>query len=197
MLELCECGCGKEVALKGNRFLSGHNVRVTHPMNNPTTVLKMRESVNRPEVIEQKRINALGHTHSEDTKRLIRESQIGERGYWFGKHLPLDVVERLTGVNSPAWSGGLSTLPYPALFYRISMKERIRKRDNYQCQLCGKYQSEFTQKLTIHHIDYDKENLSDDNLTSLCRSCNSKVNANRDFWYNFFSQRVPNAIVTV
>jgi len=118
------------------------------------------------------------------------ESQTGERGYWFGRQLPSSSIEKLMGERNPAWRNGLSTLPYPLAFTR-QVKERIRIRDGYKCQLCGKHQSQLPQKLSIHHIDYDKSNLRDSNLISLCRGDNSRVNTNRDFWQNFFRQRVP------
>lgn len=91
-------------------------------------------------------------------------------------HAPL--VER---EKSGRWEGGKSFEPYPTGF-NPSIKREIRKRDNYTCQLCEIPESKLAEHLSIHHVDYNKDNLSLDNLISLCRSCNSKVNHNRDKW---------------
>lgn len=79
---------------------------------------------------------------------------------------------------------------YPKEFYYI--KEQIRKRDKYKCKICRKKENKNfvgkkLQKLSIHHIDYNKENCSEDNLISLCRSCHSKVNYNKAQWKNYWS----------
>jgi 5-methylcytosine-specific restriction endonuclease McrA len=44
----------------------------------------------------------------------------------------------------------------------------------------------FYRQLDVHHIDYDKDNLSPNNLITLCRRCHVKTNNNRDFWRNYF-----------
>lgn len=57
--------------------------------------------------------------------------------------------------------------------------EKIRARDLYRCQRCGKSEEENGQKLSVDHIipwrvfeDKDAANV-DANLTSLCKSCHS------------------------
>lgn len=89
------------------------------------------------------------------------------------------------GENSPLWKGGPGRFPYPIGFSR-PLKKYIRERDGFECQRCGKTQIENKQKLCIHHIDYIKENINEDNLTSLCRSCNTIVNFDRDRWQRHF-----------
>ena len=98
----------------------------------------------------------------------------------------------ISGINHPNWQGGLSNFPYPFAFNN-KLKELIRERDGYICQLCSKTQEENNQRLSIHHIDYDKDNLDPKNLISLCRSCNCKVNYNREYWTEFFKRRMTNA----
>lgn len=70
------------------------------------------------------------------------------------------------------------------------LRDSIRKRDNYICQMCGIHQDELdfgqVKKLDIHHIDYDKYNLNPTNLISLCRSCHTKTNYNRKYWIKYF-----------
>ena len=45
----------------------------------------------------------------------------------------------------------------------------------------------YNKKQSIHHIDYDKQSCKDNNLITLCSSCNSVVNYNRDYWYAYFT----------
>lgn len=88
------------------------------------------------------------------------------------------------GNKNPNWKKGISFLPYSSEFNK-SLKEEIKKRDNYTCQHCGiKY------SLSIHHIDYDKNNNHQDNLITLCVKCNSKVNSHRDVWRLFFKAHI-------
>jgi len=89
---------------------------------------------------------------------------------------------RLTGENNPNWRGGGSNEPYPFDFGK-KIKELIRKRDNYTCQLCGIPECECLTNLHVHHIDYNKENLSEENLISLCNSCHGKCYGHsEEYW---------------
>lgn len=93
------------------------------------------------------------------------------------------------GKNNPNWRGGISKTGYSYKFNSI-LKEQVRKRDNYKCQLCGKSQEQelnkLNRKLAIHHIDYNKDNCKGNNLVTLCTQCNSLVNFNRDYWFAYF-----------
>ena len=93
-----------------------------------------------------------------------------------------------SGRNSSAWKGGISFEPYP-LGWTKTFKEQIRYRDAYKCQLCGMPEIEAGRKLDVHHIDYDKDNIAPKNLITLCHSCHSKTNHNREYWQNFFNPR--------
>ena len=79
--------------------------------------------------------------------------------------------------------------PYSSEFNN-QLKEKIRKRDNYQCQNCSMTEEEhlivYGRDIEIHHIDYDKENCNDNNLITLCKQCNLRANTNRDYWYAYF-----------
>jgi hypothetical protein len=67
-----------------------------------------------------------------------------------------------------------------------SLKEQIRQKDHYKCQICGCSQLENGRQLDIHHIDYNKKNNKFYNLITLCISCHSKTNFNRTYWKEFF-----------
>jgi len=99
------------------------------------------------------------------------------------------------GERNSNWKGGISLLPYPFIFNGV-IQGQIRERDNNICKLCGKLQSLESRKLSVHHIDYNKDNCQFNNLLTLCRRCNSLVNGNRPFWSNFLPQLiVPGALL--
>jgi hypothetical protein len=113
------------------------------------------------------------------------EAMKGNSGYWEGK-------ERLSmkGDKNYSWKGGKSFEQYPQ-DWSDDLKDSIRKRDNYICQECGIHQDELVgipTKLDVHHINYDKQNCSPDNLIALCRSCHIKTNKDRDNWIEYFNK---------
>ena len=91
-----------------------------------------------------------------------------------------------TSVNHPNWKGGYSG--YGTGFTK-RLKEQIRKRDNYTCQECNYPEEELEEMLSIHHIDYSKNNHNIDNLISLCRSCHAKTSFNRDDWTKYYKRK--------
>ena len=54
------------------------------------------------------------------------------------------------------------------------VKEKIRKRDNNICQLCGYDGNASQELLSVHHIDFNQTNNNDNNLITLCKSCHAK-----------------------
>lgn len=91
------------------------------------------------------------------------------------------------GDKSPSWKGGISFEPYP-LGWNNTYKEQIRYRDSYKCQICDIPEVECCRKLDVHHKDYNKKNIKQDNLISLCRSCHVRTNSNREYWLNYFKK---------
>jgi hypothetical protein len=91
----------------------------------------------------------------------------------------------MSGENAPLWRGGISFEPY-ATEFNNRLKQQIKERDNYTCQICGRIETEELQrnngKLSIHHIDYDKKNNHPTNLITFCRKCNARANFNREKW---------------
>lgn len=90
--------------------------------------------------------------------------------------------QNMRGENHPFWKGGHFVF-YPPEFNQY-LKSKIRKRDNHTCAVCGEPNS-----VDVHHIDYDKQNSAPENLITLCSSCHSKTNANREYWQALFEGR--------
>lgn len=74
------------------------------------------------------------------------------------------------GSNHIHWKGGISLYPPE---WTDKFRLSIRKRDNFHCVVCGKYE----RGLAVHHIDADKNNTTQENCISLCRVCHTKVHA--------------------
>lgn len=81
-------------------------------------------------------------------------------------------------------------IPYGPEFKKW-LKNIIRKRDGFICRICRVPENEHCH--SIHHIDYDKQNNSQYNLITLCRSCHSKTTpGNREFWKGYFQSIISN-----
>jgi len=198
--KLCECGCGEEVK-PGKRFVKYHYGRMPKP-----------ESHKR-KIGEANSISLIGNipwnkgtkgAYSEEYIAKLRESHLGQPGYWTGKErdeemnkvISAKVIKlwenskyrkRHTGENHHNWQGGLK-FPY-SQDWTEDLKDAIRKRDGYKCQMCGSLQEALEIKLSVHHIDYDKGNCDPENLISICTSCHAKTSAGkRIIWMQFFEK---------
>jgi hypothetical protein len=112
-----------------------------------------------------------GKKHSEETKLKMSK-----------KAREINTIKNLgevKGENNPNWHGGISKLPYPFDFNE-ELKQLIRTRDNFRCKICNNL------GFMVHHINYIKTDLNPDNLITLCRSCHSKTNHNRNEWMEYF-----------
>jgi hypothetical protein len=93
------------------------------------------------------------------------------------------------GEKSHMWKGGVSFEPYSYEFSK-QLKDRVRVRDNFRCQLCYLPELECRKPNShcIHHIDYNKKNCNLENLMLLCHKCHSYTNFNRVFWTRWFKE---------
>ena len=149
-----------------------------------------------------------GHFVSEETKKKIAEAQSGEKNHNYGKHYSYEYKRKMSellkghrhsdetkkkisiarkgkasfiGRHHPNWKGGISFEPY-SIDWTETLKRSVRERDKYICQLCNQYGN------NVHHIDYDKQNCNPNNLITLCKKCNAKVNYNRNTWIKYFTK---------
>lgn len=97
--------------------------------------------------------------------------------------------EHWVGDNHPNWHGG-SPNYYGENWQK--QRRRVRERDNYTCQQCGKTEddNQYDQVHDVHHIEpFDpekdmKEQNRLQNLVTLCRSCHRLVEESdsADLW---------------
>lgn len=96
-------------------------------------------------------------------------------------------AERRLGENNPRWLGGKSFEPYCQKFNEY-LKEEIRDAFGRKCFLCGV--SENGRKLSVHHINFDKQAGCYGkkwNLIPLCTSCHTKTTNNRHYHFNLLN----------
>jgi hypothetical protein len=87
------------------------------------------------------------------------------------------------------WQGGKSLEEYGFEFDN-NLKEQVRFRAKYKCQLCNCSQIENGKQLDVHHIDYNKKNNILNNLVALCKRCHMLTNHNRKKWIVTFENIV-------
>jgi 5-methylcytosine-specific restriction endonuclease McrA len=71
---------------------------------------------------------------------------------------------------------------------RDLIREKIRKRDDYTCKICGKKWVVGFRRLDVHHIDcvkektrqYDNYELEKDNMITLCHKCHLNIPKHRE-----------------
>lgn len=106
-----------------------------------------------------------------------------------GKDHPMYGVSRF-GKDSPNWKGGCSWDKYCDSWRDKNYKQSIMERDGNKCLNPGCNQK--SNNLCLHHIDYNKKYCHPDNLITVCKSCNSKANADREWhksWYKAIIER--------
>lgn len=170
---------GTPLSEKHKKKISESNMGKKNPMSEETK--KKLRKVN------------LGKHLSLETRRKLSEVNKGKKGCWFGKHLSEEHRKKMSravsGENNGNWLGGKSFEPYSPGFNKV-LKERIRKRDNYTCQECRMTEKGLGYHLICHHIDYNKQNNSSNNLISLCMGCHSQTNFNREDWTKYYQNKI-------
>ncbi len=106
-----------------------------------------------------------------------------------GKRCPTCKIINMVGENHPNWLGGYRLSDYCDAWKDKIYKEDLRKRDNNICQ--NPYCYKTALRLHIHHIDYNKKNCHPSNLITICVSCNSRANKDRD-WHTKWYQTLMN-----
>lgn len=124
--------------------------------------------------------------HTEETKRKISKGHLGLIAWNKDKICP-----QFSKENNPNWQGGKSFEPYEIEF-NTQFKNLIRKRDNQICMNCGKHREKLNRALDVHHINYDKKLSIPENCISLCRSCHTLTQTNREYWTKLCQEKLNN-----
>jgi len=202
---LCLCGCGNRVTRPTCRYIYEHQrigrhhteetkykirlAKIDIPRDKETRkkISVGNKGKNRTEETKRKLSIARNKhgqlPHTEETKRKIKISHLTKEVQMKTQRTK-ELHGGYKGSKSPGWKGGIARLPYPFEF-NWELKQGVKQRDKYICQLCGIEEHRFRGLLNIHHIDYNKSNSSITNLMSLCPPCHSKTNKNRPLWATY------------
>ena len=156
---------------KGNSFYGRH-----HTDETKEKLRKKSIEIHQNPEIHKKYIDALRKWHKEHP-----DFTRGENNGFYGKHHKEGFN---IGESNGMWNGGSSKEPYPFGF-DDTLKEFVRKRDLYTCQLCNRTEKDLDSIFSVHHIDYVKKNIDLKNLITLCQSCHGKTNFNREDWTKY------------
>lgn len=113
-----------------------------------------------------------GKKHSDDAKIKMSESIKKRIRLGMCPNLLQKGHKLVVGEKHPNWRGGKSFEPY-GLDFNKHLKEQIRERDKFICQICGL--EENGHRFDVHHIDFNKQNNNLDNLITLCHSCHTRT----------------------
>jgi hypothetical protein len=200
IVQPCACGCGK-IANPGMKYINGHSGGLARKGVSPWNKGLTKETDERVAKCAE---SLIGHIVTEDTTRKNREKHLLlnqdpeyiakrkeiRKSYGSpGELNPMYGIHRF-GKDCPGWQGGKSFEIYPQEWNNY-LKEQIRWRDDYKCQVCLISQDELDTKLHVHHIDYDKKNCKEENLISLCNNCHAKTSGknNRETWQSIFASQ--------
>ena len=93
---------------------------------------------------------------------------------------------RQTGQNNCSWLGGISFEPYCPTWKDKEFKNYILTRDNFKCQNPDCWGT--SNGLARHHINFNKKDCSPDNIITVCSSCNSRANKDREWHESYYNE---------
>lgn len=174
IFDLCHCGCN-EIVYNNKKWKRGHSTRINNPSKTISSQIKHKNTINTPEAkLKRGLISKEVWNRPEVKIKMMGENNPSKR--------PEIKVKKLRE-NNGNWKGGVSFLPYCEKFDKRK-REDIRKKYDYKCYSCGKRQTENltkfkkVRKLSVHHIDFDKQQGCDGKgwkLIPLCLECHGKI----------------------
>lgn len=182
---ICEI-CGKEFYVEPYRIKNGGGKFCSNKCKGQSAEFRRKVS----EAQKGEKNHRYGKANSDEQKEIARLFMIEEnKKRWSNP----EYRKKVSGENSWGWRGGISKLPYGFDFTK-ELKQKIKERDNYECQNCGMTEEEHIivlgYGLVIHHIDYDKKNNQEENHITLCSQCNSRANYRRRYWQQFYVKKI-------
>jgi len=208
----CKCGCNGEIIIKAHhhskgipKFISGHSSRgrkrfdLSERNKNNIMCGENNHFYNKHHTEENKLKHSnlmkgryIGENNPNSKEKIKKICKCCKIEFEIPPYLN-DLREYCsrkcssTGEHNPAWKGGISYLPYCELFNN-KKREEIRDKYNRKCYICNKDESKNITKsgnkwrLSVHHIDLDKEqgcNNKGWKLIPVCMKCHRKIHNNK------------------
>lgn len=139
-----------------------------------------------------------GKKISEEVRKNMEEKIFSKRrdktmGEIFGEEKAKEIRKKHSatkqGIPLEKWEKFISFEPYDER-WTPQFRNSIRKRDNQICMNCGIHREKLNKALSIHHINYDKKNSIQENCLSLCGSCHTITQTNREYWQKLFQEKL-------
>ena len=208
--KLREVNLGKKASEDTKQLMSDNHVGMKGKCHTEEAKQKMRKprseegkkNMRKPKSEEHKqklREYRLGKKASEEAKQKMSKSCSGENNPMFGRTGEKCPMYGRTGEQCPAYGrtgekhpmykGGISFFPYCEKFDN-DLKERVRDFFGRCCYVCGKNEIENGQRLSVHHVNYNKMVCCNDVkplFVPLCRSCHAKTSGDCEYWEEFFT----------
>jgi len=177
------------VAKRGKKFSEEHrkNLSISSAYKGKHLPEEHRKKIK--EALSGDRNPWTGRNHSDKTKKLL--SDIGKGRKLSPKHCASLSAAR-KGEKHWNWQGGKSFEPYCFKFDK-PLHERCRTFFDRVCVECGKTETENGQKLSVHHVNYDKMVCCNDVkplFVALCMSCHGKTHGNKPHWEQHFTEMI-------
>lgn len=190
----CMCECGTECVIEASKLKNGHtsSCGCYHADNN--------RSVHFMDISGMRfgRLTVIRHSRRRNRQTLwwarcdcgvekeFNASHLSEGRSKSCGCLRREILESKSGELSSLWRGGYYKV-YPKE-WNDALKESVRNRDNRKCQFpeCDYTDIGKSKKLDVHHIDGNKSDCRNINLTSLCHSHHMKVEMSPESWQEYF-----------
>ena len=104
------------------------------------------------------------------------------------------VKESVTGQNNPNWNANREevSMPYSKEFFDKTYRDQIKREQDYIDPITEK---QLVNRCCLHHIDYNKDNCSRENLIWLNLPIHIKTNSNREEWKSLL-QKINSEIIS-
>lgn len=187
--------CGAEIKMKkGATGLCRACVtrrRWEDPVDRNNMVARIAAALRSPEVSEKLR----NRIYSVEYRLNRSLASMGQGNPFFGKRHTIEARRRISfsrkgktsGVNNPAWKGGIQPDPYSNTFTKF-IKKQVRERDGYACRECGV--KETGRAHHVHHISQNKQETSLSAFITVCPKCHATFHPDRG---KFKRRRRPRA----
>ena len=188
VLAVCkQCGKGRWVIYEAYHDLCISCAKIGE--NNP-----MFGKHHTEETIKKIRKSHLGENLSEESHKNMSESHIGRKPT---EESRIKCSCTMQGISVEEFNGFTRYGKYCPKFNE-TLKERIRDKYERKCVLCGMNEEEhikkYGRKMSIHHVDYNKQCGCDGNecrLVPLCSVCHAKTSAGqRSYWEEVVMRKV-------